>query len=78
MAPIMIWGLSIFTVKRTGLKLRLQNRSGPQSRMDGNMRDFLKSAAYTWQHWSWIERITLLLLVIVLYVALPSALLVLR
>jgi len=42
------------------------------------MRDFFKSAAYTWQHWSWIERITLLLLVIVLYIALPSALLVLR
>ena len=42
------------------------------------MRDFFKAAAYMWQHWSWIERVILLFMVIVLYVALPSALFGLR
>jgi hypothetical protein len=42
------------------------------------MHDFFKTAAYTWQRWSWMERVALLLLVIMLYIALPSALFVLR
>jgi hypothetical protein len=42
------------------------------------VRDFFKAAAYTWQHWSWMERVILLVLVIMLYIALPSALFVLR
>ena len=53
-------------------------RVGRESRRSGAMQEFLDNIARTWRRWTWMERVAVVALIVVLYIVLPSAIFVLR